>query len=143
MSVMEKVDADNARKQLLYCLGDSGTYVLADGSFHAETVNMMSSNVAIVEDVVSSGAGNEVDLEQILVWNPEVIIFAPVAAMMLWQMHLSGRVLKPLPGSNITKRLTGPMAGSLHRLRCSGIWECSGSENCFIPNIQNMICRRK
>jgi iron complex transport system substrate-binding protein len=33
--------------------------------------------VAVVEDVVSSGAGNEVDLEQILVWDPEVILFAP------------------------------------------------------------------
>ena len=76
-SMMEKVDADNARKRLLYCLGDTGTFALAEGSFHAETVNMMSTNVAQVEDVVSSGAGNEVDLEQILVWNPEVIIFAP------------------------------------------------------------------
>ena len=76
-ALMEKVDADNARKSLLYCLGDTGTHVLAQGSFHAETVNMMSRNVAVVEDVVSSGAGNEVDLEQILVWNPEVIIFAP------------------------------------------------------------------
>jgi len=76
-AMMERADADNSRKRLLYCLGDTGTYVLAEGSFHAETVNMMSRNVAIVEDVVSSGAGNEVDLEQILVWNPEVIIFAP------------------------------------------------------------------
>lgn len=76
-AMMEKVDADNARKRLLYCLGDTGTFVLAEGSFHAETVNMMSSNAAVVEDVVSSGAGNEVDLEQILLWDPEVILFAP------------------------------------------------------------------
>ena len=76
-AMMEKVDADSARKRLLYCLGDTGTYVLAEGSFHAETINLMSSNVAIVEDVVSSGTGNEVDLEQILLWDPEVIIFAP------------------------------------------------------------------
>lgn len=90
-AMMEKVDADNARKALLYCLGDTGTFVLAEGSFHAETVNMMGHNVAVVEDVVSSGAGNEVDLEQILVWNPEVIVFAPdscydsVAAAPQWQ----------------------------------------------------------
>lgn len=38
---------------------------------------MMSDNLAVVEDVVSSGAGNEVDLEQILLWDPEVIFFAP------------------------------------------------------------------
>lgn len=75
--MMEKVDADNARKSLLYCLGDKGVNVIAEGSFHAETVNMMGNNLAVVEDVVSSGAGNEVDLEQILLWDPDVIIFAP------------------------------------------------------------------
>ncbi|MBQ7230288.1 MAG: ABC transporter substrate-binding protein [Oscillospiraceae bacterium] len=76
-AMMEKVDADNARKRLLYCLGDTGTYVIAEGSFHAETINLMGTNVAIVDDVVSSGAGNEVDLEQLLVWEPEIILFAP------------------------------------------------------------------
>ena len=76
-AMMEKVDADGARRSLLYCLGDKGVNVIAEGSFHAETINMMSSNLAVVEDVVSKGSGNEVDLEQILLWDPEVIIFAP------------------------------------------------------------------
>ncbi|MFW5647080.1 MAG: ABC transporter substrate-binding protein [Acetivibrio ethanolgignens] len=76
-AMMEKVDADNARKSILYCLGDKGVNVIAQGSFHAETLNLMGNNLAVVEDVVSSGAGNEVDLEQIMVWNPDVIIFAP------------------------------------------------------------------
>lgn len=90
-AMMEKVDADGARKSLLYCLGDKGVNVIAEGSFHAETVNMMSNNLAVVEEVVSSGAGNEVDLEQILVWDPEVIIFAPdscydtIATAQEWQ----------------------------------------------------------
>ena len=77
VAMMEKVDADNARKSLLYCLGDKGVNVIARGSFHAETINMMANNLAVVEEVVSSGAGNEVDLEQILLWDPDVIIFAP------------------------------------------------------------------
>ena len=76
-AMMERVDADNARKTLLYCLGDKGVNVIAEGSFHAETINMMGKNLAVLEEVVSSGAGNEVDLEQILVWNPDVILFAP------------------------------------------------------------------
>lgn len=90
-SMMEKVDADGARKSLLYCLGDKGVNVIAEGSFHAETVNMMSNNLAVLEEVVSSGAGNEVDLEQILLWNPDVIIFAPdscyeeIAGAAQWQ----------------------------------------------------------
>ena len=76
-AMMDKVDADGARKTLLYCLGDKGVNVIAEGSFHAETINMMANNLAVVEDVVSGGLGNEVDLEQILVWDPEIIIFAP------------------------------------------------------------------
>ena len=74
--LMAQVDADNARKTLLYCLGERGTNVIAEGSFHAETVNLMSQNLAVIEDVVSSGDGNEVDLEQILLWNPDVIVFS-------------------------------------------------------------------
>lgn len=76
-AMMERVDADGARKSLLYCLGDKGVNVIAKGSFHAETINLLSDNLAVLEEVVSSGAGNEVDLEQILLWNPDVIIFAP------------------------------------------------------------------
>lgn len=75
--LMARVDADGARKSILYCLGDAGVNVIAEGSFHAETVNMMGNNLAVVEEVVGSGAGNEVDLEQIMVWNPDVIVFAP------------------------------------------------------------------
>lgn len=75
--LMKKVDAEDARKAVLYCLGDEGTNVLAKSSFHAETINLMADNLAVLEEVVASGAGNEVDLEQILNWNPEVILFAP------------------------------------------------------------------
>ena len=76
LTLMEKVDADHARKTLLYCLGDTGTNVIAEGSFHAQIVNLMSRNVAVIEDVVSSGDGNQVDLEQILLWDPDVIVFS-------------------------------------------------------------------
>ena len=76
-AMMKAVDADNARKGLLYCLGDKGTNVIAEGSFHAETINLMSRNLAVIEDVFPGGLGNEVDLEQILLWDPDVLIFAP------------------------------------------------------------------
>ncbi|HHT25510.1 MAG TPA: ABC transporter substrate-binding protein [Clostridiaceae bacterium] len=75
--MMAKVDTDGKRKTLLYCLGDSGTNVIAEGSFHAETINLMSTNLAVIDDVVPSGGGNEVDIEQIMNWDPEVIVFGP------------------------------------------------------------------
>lgn len=76
-SVMEQVDADNARKDILYCLGDAGVNVLAKGSFHADTVNYMGNNAAVLDDVVGHGDGNESDVEQIMLWDPDVIIFSP------------------------------------------------------------------
>lgn len=78
-TLMEQVDADNARKSVLYCLGEGGNHVIAKGSFHGDTVNLLADNLADLEDVVASGAGNEVDLEQILVWDPEVILFSPTS----------------------------------------------------------------
>jgi len=77
VSMMAQVDADNARKSIVYCLGDAGVNVIAESSFHAETINMLADNLAVLEDVVAHGAGNEVDLEQMMVWDPEVLIFAP------------------------------------------------------------------
>ena len=76
-AMMERVDADGARKTILYCLGDKGTHVIARGSFHAETMNMLADNLAVLEEVVAKGTGNEVDMEQILLWDPEYLIFAP------------------------------------------------------------------
>lgn len=106
--MMIQVDAAGDRQTLLYCLGDKGVNVIAQGSFHAETINFMSDNLAVVEDVVSSGAGNEVDLEQILLWNPDVIIFAPdscyedIASSAQWQSV--GAVSR----GNFYKTPTGP-----------------------------------
>lgn len=106
--MMAKVDADGARKSLLYCLGDKGLNVIAEGSYHAETINLLSDNLAKLPEVVSSGLGNEVDLEQILVWDPDVIIFAPdtiydtVATDTAWQQ------LSAISGGNYYKTPYGP-----------------------------------
>jgi len=75
--IMSKVDSDKARKTVLYCLGDKGLNVLASDSFHAETIKYVADNIAVLDDVVSHGDGNEVDMEQLIIWNPEYLIFAP------------------------------------------------------------------
>ena len=74
---MQRVDADGARVRMVYCLGDKGLNVLAKGSFHAGVINLVSENAAVIEEVSNSGDGNEIDLEQMILWNPEVLIFAP------------------------------------------------------------------
>ncbi|MBQ6719830.1 MAG: ABC transporter substrate-binding protein [Oscillospiraceae bacterium] len=107
-AMMERVDAANARKSLLYCLGDKGVNVIAEGSFHAETINMMGKNLAVLEEVVSSGAGNEVDLEQILVWNPEVIIFAPDSCYEDIALSPQWQSVGAVAQGNFYKTPTGP-----------------------------------
>jgi iron complex transport system substrate-binding protein len=62
---------------VLYCLGDAGLNVLAAGSFHSEVLDYVTDNRAVVDEPSSRGSGNETDLEQISLWNPEAVIFAP------------------------------------------------------------------
>jgi iron complex transport system substrate-binding protein len=61
----------------LWLLGDAGLNVIAKTSFHAEVFDWVTDNVAVVDEPSSKGSGNETDLEQISVWNPQVILFAP------------------------------------------------------------------
>ena len=63
--------------KLLYITGDQGLNVIAKGSYHAEVIDFLSDNLAVVQDPSSKGTGNRTDMEQILLWNPDVILFAP------------------------------------------------------------------
>ena len=72
-SLADSVDKAN----ILYITGDEGLNVIAQGSYHAEAIDMLANNLAVVDDPSSKGTGNEVDMEQILNWNPDVILFAP------------------------------------------------------------------
>lgn len=73
-----KAVADSVEKvNLLYVTGEEGLNVIAKGSYHAEVIDMLCNNLAVVDEPSSKGTGNEVDMEQILNWNPAAVIFAP------------------------------------------------------------------
>ncbi|MGN0773971.1 MAG: ABC transporter substrate-binding protein [Candidatus Ventricola sp.] len=72
VEMMEGVEKVN----MLYVTGENGLNVLANGGYHSSVIDMMANNVAVVENVSSKGTGNEVDMEQILSWNPDVIVFS-------------------------------------------------------------------
>ncbi|PXV93435.1 iron complex transport system substrate-binding protein [Lachnotalea glycerini] len=74
-TVMESIGDD--KKTLAYCLGDTGLNVIAEGSFHAEVINLLAKNVAVVEEPSAKGSGNEISMEQLMMWDPDYIIFAP------------------------------------------------------------------
>lgn len=64
------------KKRLLYVVGVEGLGVIARDSYHSAVIDMLSDNVAVLESPSSKGTGNEVDMEQILNWNPDVILFS-------------------------------------------------------------------
>ena len=72
-AIADSVDKVN----LLYITGDQGLNVIAKDSYHAEVIDLLSNNLAVVDSPSSKGTGNEIDMEQIMLWNPDVILFAP------------------------------------------------------------------
>ena len=73
LSIMEQV-GDN-KVTALYIKGEQGLNVLAHGSTHAEVLDLLTENVAVVDNPSSKGSGNEVTMEQIALWDPELILF--------------------------------------------------------------------
>ena len=65
------------KTDVLYVTGDAGQNVIAAGSYHAEILDLLTNNPAVVDEPSSKGTGNEVSMEQILTWDPDVVIFAP------------------------------------------------------------------
>jgi iron complex transport system substrate-binding protein len=69
--------AGTSKKSVLYCMGNNGLNVLARNSYHSEIIDWMTDNLALVDNPSSRGSGNESNMEQLLLWNPEVIFFGP------------------------------------------------------------------
>lgn len=85
---------EDQRVNVAYLVGESGLAAIAKGSFQGTILDMCANNVVVVEKASGSGLGNEISLEQISAWNPEMIIFGPntiydtVAADDTWK-HIS------------------------------------------------------
>ena len=73
ISVMEQVG--DSKAEAIYIPAFEGLSVLAKGSYHAEMIDILTENIAVVEEASSRGTGNPVDMEQIALWNPEYIVF--------------------------------------------------------------------
>ena len=73
LSIMELVG--DRKVTALYIKGEQGLNVLAKDAVHAETLDLLTNNLAVVNNPSSKGSGNEVTMEQIALWNPELILF--------------------------------------------------------------------
>ena len=74
LAIMEDVGEHKARA--LYVVGPDGLSVLAKGAFQAEVLDLLTENAAVVDNPLSKGTGNAVTMEQIALWDPEVILFS-------------------------------------------------------------------
>ncbi len=73
-SVMASIP-ESERVNLAYLLGDAGLNAIAKNSYQGQVIDMCANNVVVVEKASGSGMGQEISLEQLAVWNPELIIF--------------------------------------------------------------------
>ena len=66
---------ESERANVAYLLGDAGTNAIAKDSYQGQVLDMVANNVAVIVEPSGKGTGNEVSLEQIALWNPEIILF--------------------------------------------------------------------
>lgn len=89
--VRETLDKAGRKTRILYVVGQDGLHVIARGSYQAEVIDMVADNVAVVDHPTAKGTGNQIDLEQVLGWDPDVVVFSPesiygeVASTPVWK----------------------------------------------------------
>lgn len=65
---------ENEQVSVYWAMGDAGLNTNAKESFHAEVLNLVGAkNVAEIE-AQSKGGGSEISMEQLIGWNPQVIL---------------------------------------------------------------------
>lgn len=74
VAAMSKIP-ESERVNVAYLLGSNGLNAIAKGSYQGTIIDMCANNVVELEKASGSGNGNEISLEQIAVWNPELIVF--------------------------------------------------------------------
>ncbi len=67
---------DDERVSVMYTTGVSGLNTNAKGSTQAQVIELIGAeNAVVVEDVSNKGGGNTVNLEQMYLFDPDVILF--------------------------------------------------------------------
>ena len=76
VAVLDTIPAEE-RVNAAYLLGDAGLNAMAKGTFQAGVIDLVTNNVAEIEGAKGSGLGSEVSFEQVALWNPSLVLFAP------------------------------------------------------------------
>ncbi len=138
-----KAIVDGVEKaDVLYITGEEGLNVIARDSYHAEVIDMLCNNLAVVDEPSSKGTGNEVDMEQILNWYPLSCSSPPAAFTAPWPITRTGRPYLPSRTASITRCPSAPTTGWAFRQASSASWVCSGWPRSCTPRLPITICMR-
>lgn len=78
--LIEKADniasslTEEDKKTVYFAMGNEGLNTNTTGSIHADVIEQIGAVNAAKAEAVSTGGGNEVSLEQIFLWNPDIIL---------------------------------------------------------------------
>ena len=68
---------EDKRPSVMFSQGEYGNEVNGNGSVHSEVLDYVGvKNAAEMESILATG-GDEVSMEQIMLWNPEIVVLAP------------------------------------------------------------------
>ena len=130
-SVVAEV-AQDERPRAAYLLGDTGTNAMARGGFQSGIIDLCSENVVVVDDPSSSGKGNEIGLEQIALWDPELIVFVGDS--------IYDTVGDEPAWAELTVRRASPTTGSPCLPRSTRSLACSGTRACATRTASTTTC---
>jgi iron complex transport system substrate-binding protein len=101
-----KIPAED-RISVMFTTGTTGLDTNAKGSYHAQVLDLVGAdNAVVVEDVSSKGGGNQIDMEQLYNFDPEVILF-PV-----------GSIYNDVSGMKAWSELTAIKNGTYYEIPC-------------------------
>lgn len=108
--------AEDAREKLpedkqltvYWAMGDKGTHTNARGSFQAEVLPLVPAINAADVEPASKGGGSEVSMEQILLWDPDVILVDNPELMAEMQKDESWTALRAFKEGRVYVIPSGP-----------------------------------
>ncbi len=68
---------EDKRLTVYYGEGEGGLNANPAGSLHADVIDLVGGVNVTETDVGSSSAGSQVTMEQLLLWNPDILLFGP------------------------------------------------------------------
>ena len=100
--------AGDGKVSALYIVGSEGLNVIASGSFHAEVVDMLTDNAAVVDNPAGKGTGNEVTMEQIALWDPDFVLFGYDSVYDTVAEEATWKDMRAVAGGNYVRVPYGP-----------------------------------